>query len=129
MSECARYYGKHLTIIGQPGENDADGVITVTRGDTFATLDDTNRSWYNPAMIEVGGKKDENDKPIAQSASLRLESITFDDAGLKKGTRYLQAPVEGLSSEKIVQDAIIATYNNTATITLGDGAVLKNFGG
>lgn len=129
MSKCARYYGKHLTIIGQPGENDADGVITVTRSDTFAELDDTNRSWYNPAMIEVGGKKDENNKPIAQSASLRLESITFDDAGLKKGTRYLQAPVEGLSSKEIVQDAIIATYNNTATITLGNGTVLKNFGG
>ena len=122
MSECARYYGKHLTIIGQPGENDADGVITVTRGDTFATLDDTNRSWYNPAMIEVGGAG-------PQTASLALYNIIFDDAGLKEGTRYLQAPVTDLSSKAIVQDAIIATYNNTATITLGKGAVLKNFGG
>lgn len=129
MSECARYYGKHLTIIGQPGENDADGVITVTRGDTFATLDDTNRSWYNPAMIEVGGKTDENDELVEQSASLRLENIVLDDVGKKMGTRFLQAPVTDLSSKAIVQDAIIATYNNTATITLGNGAVLKNFGG
>ena len=111
MTKCARYYGKHLTIIGQPGENDADGVITVTRGDGFETIDDDRRSWYNPAMIEVGGKKDENDNPITQSASLRLENITFDDDGKKMGTRFLDAPVEGVSSDTIVQDAIIATYN------------------
>ena len=129
LTKCARYYGKHLTIIGQPGADDTDGVITVTRGDKFDTLDDTNRSWYNPAMIEVGGKTDENDELVEQSASLRLENIVLDDGGMKMGTRFLQAPVTDLSSEAIVQDAIIATYNNTATITLGDGAVLKNFGG
>ena len=129
LTKCARYYGKHLTIIGQPGADDTDGVITVTRGDEFDTLDDTNRSWYNPAMIEVGGKTDENDELVEQSASLRLENIVLDDVGKKIGTRFLQAPVTDLSSKAIVQDAIIATYNNTATITLGDGAVLKNFGG
>ncbi len=123
MTECARYYGKHLTIIGQPGENDADGVITVTRGDTFATLDDANRSWYNPAMIEVGGT------PGAQDASLWLENIVLDDGGKKMGEKFLQAGKGTGNNTQIVQDAIIATYNNTATITLGNGAVLKNFGG
>lgn len=129
MSECARYYGKHLTIIGQPGENDADGVITVTRGDKFDTLEDTNRSWYNPAMIEVGGKTDENDELVEQSASLRLENIVLDDGGKKMGEKFLQAGKGTGDNTQIVQDAIIATYNNTATITLGNGAVLKNFGG
>lgn len=63
------------------------------------------------------------------NSSLTLENIIFDDAGRHEGSLFMQAPVSDISSDTIVQDAIVATYNNTATITLGDGAVLKNFGG
>ena len=118
-TKCARYYSKSLTI-----KSDEDAIYTITRGDNFETIADSARSWYNPAMIEVCGT------PGKQDASLRLENIVLDDAGKKAGTNFNQATTDGSGGNTaLVQDAIIATYNNTATITLGDGAVLKNFGG
>ena len=135
MEKCARYYGKDLTITSGDG-----GPYTVTRGEDFAQIQDAARSTYNPAMIEV----DSTDGP--DTASLTLTNIIFDDAGKQGGKAgeddsiyFIQADSEGdgntvfgsmnISHGDIVQDAIIATYNNVGTITLGDGAVLKNFGG
>lgn len=128
MTECARYYGKDLTITSGEG-----GPYTVTRSDEFDMLSDNARSWYNPAMIEVGS----TDGP--GTASLTLTNITFDDDGKKEGEYFIQADSEGdgntifgeetIGHLEIVQDAIIATYNGTGTITLGEGTVLKNFGG
>ena len=118
INDCARYYSKHLTIKSTEGNR-----FTVTRGTEFKTLDDTERKWYNPAMIEVGGT------PGSQDASLRLENITLDDNGLRNGSRFVQAGFDTGDNTNVVQDAMIATYNNTATITLGNGAILKNFGG
>ena len=43
MTESARFYDKDLIIDGQGH--------TVTRGNDFETINDTARSWYNPAMI------------------------------------------------------------------------------
>lgn len=128
MTECARYYGKDLTITSGEG-----GPYTVTRSDEFDILPDTARSWYNPAMIEVGSTEGRG------TASLTLTNITFDDDGKKEGEYFIQADSEGdgetvfgketIGHGKIVQDAIIATYNGTGTITLGEGTVLKNYGG
>lgn len=129
MTESARFWNKNLTITSY-----GDETFTVTRGDfTQGSAHDSARAWYNPAMIEVGGTDYELE------SSLWLENIIFDDAGLTKGTYYVQAESDGdgksyvgktvVSNTDIVQDAIIATYNNTATITLGNGTVLKNFGG
>ena len=50
--ECARFYNKNVTIVGEGAT-----VPVVSSGDIFATQSDTARSWYNPAMIEVGGTK------------------------------------------------------------------------
>lgn len=128
MTECARYYGKDLTITSGEG-----GPYTVTRSDEFDILPDTARSWYNPAMIEVGSTEGRG------TASLTLTNITFDDDGKKEGEYFIQADSEGdgetvfgketIGHLEIVQDAIIATYNGTGTITLGEGTVLKNYGG
>lgn len=128
MEKCARYYGKDLTITSGEG-----GPYTVTRGDTFDALPDTARVWYNPAMIEVGSTTGPG------TASLTLSNITFDDAGKKVGEYFIQADSEAdgntifgnetIGNLEIVQDAIIATYNGTGTITLGEGATLKNYGG
>ena len=70
---------------------------------------------------------------------MTLTNITFDDDGKKEGEYFIQADSEGdgetvfgketIGHGKIVQDAIIATYNGTGTITLGEGTVLKNYGG
>lgn len=119
MTDCARFYSKSLTITSGEG-----GPYTVTRSEGFATQNDIARSWYNPAMVEVqttGG----------EGAGLTLTNIIFDDDGKKEGTVFAQAVSDGsIDNKTCVQDAIIASNATVpTTITLGDGAVLRNFGG
>ena len=126
---CARFYNHDVTITSL-----GDAAVTVTRGEEFATQLDNARSWYNPALIEIGGAV--TGEPVA---SLRLENIVLDDAGLCMGKYFTQADSEGdgktlvdkteVSNSIIVQDAMIATYNGTGKIIMGEGAVLRNFGG
>ncbi len=123
----ARYWNKHLTITSGDG-----GPYTITRGNEVTAIQDPARGGYNGALLEVGGSS-------VDAASLTLIDITFDDQGKKMGEYFIQADSEGdgethfgsedISNGAIVQDGIIATYNGTATIVLGNGAVLKNFGG
>ena len=71
--------------------------------------------------------------------SLILTHIILDDMGKYEGEYFVQADSEGdgettvsrseVPNTSIVQDAIIATYNGMGTITLGDGAELRNYGG
>lgn len=124
MTSCARFYNKSLTITSL-----GDATCTITRGDNFAQQQDNARSWYNPAMVEVQTTSD-------VGAGLTLTNIIFDDAGKKEGTVFAQAVSDGsvgaASNDNLVyvQDAIIASNATvTTTITLGDGAVLRNFGG
>ena len=144
MTESARFWNKHLTITSI----DPEHPVTLTRGETVEVVHDPARNNYNPAMLEVGGSS------FTQEASLTLTDIILDDAGLRGGdastdeeednTYFIQAASKStedadygktefgtmvISNTDIVQDAMIATYNNTATITLGAGAVLKNYGG
>lgn len=123
-TECARITDeaevhKNTTINGNGN--------TITRGEGFKTIQDTARSTYNPAMIEVTA-------PKGKGASLTLENITLNDAGKYEGKIFAQAS-DGEDKSKnssIVQDAIVAAYGTdtaTAEIILGEGAVLKNFGG
>ena len=128
MTQCARFYGKHLTITSGEG-----GPYTLTRGDDFGTQQDSARSTYNPALIEVDSTNGPN------TASLKLSNIILDDDGKHEGSYFVQADSEGdghttvgeqeISNTDIVQDGIIATYNGVGTITLGEGTVLKNYGG
>lgn len=125
MTKCARFYSKSLTIT-----SDENGPYTVTRGNSFTKQHDHARNWYNPAMIEV---QTSDDKP----AGLTLTKIILDDAGKHEGTVFAQAVSDdstGTSDTNgntaYVQDAIIASNATVpSTITLGDGAVLRNFGG
>ena len=125
MTKCARFYSKSLTITSL-----GDATYTITRGDNFAQQQDNARSTYNPAMIEV---QTNGDKP----AGLTLTNIILDDAGKHEGTVFAQAVSDdgtGTSDTSqnavYVQDAIIASNATVpSTITLGDGAVLCNFGG
>ena len=120
MTKCARYYDKDLTITSL----DPNNPVTISRGTEFDPQSDHARSWYNPAMIEVQTR---DDKP----AGLTLTDIIFDDAGKKEGTVFAQAVSDGsIDNKTCVQDAIIASNATVpTTITLGDGAVLRNFGG
>ncbi len=124
LTNSACFWGKSLTITS--GEN---GPYTVTRGENVATVNDSARGDYNGAMLEVNG----------DNASLTLMDIVFDDAGRYEGQYFFQAESnnggsttvgkEQIANTKIVQDAIVATYNSTASIVLDNGAVLRNFGG
>ena len=101
---------------------------TVTRGDSFDALSDPARSQYNPAMIEVQTHIGD------EGAGLTLTNIIFDDDGKKEGAVFAQAVSDDgtgtVHNTDYVQDAIIASNATVpTTITLGDGAVLRNFGG
>lgn len=123
MTKCARYYDKDLTITSL----DPNNPVTISRGTEFDPQSDHARSWYNPAMVEVqttGG----------EGAGLTLTNIIFDDAGKKEGAVFAQAVSDDgtgtVHNTDYVQDAIIASNATVpSTITLGEGAVLRNFGG
>ena len=120
MDQCARFYDKSLTITSGEG-----GPYTVTRSADFKQQSDTARSWYNPAMIEVQSLS-------ASSVGLTLSNVILDDAGMHEGTVFAQAVSgDGNADNTIfVQDAIIASNATVpCTVTLGEGAVLRNFGG
>lgn len=120
MDQCARFYDKSLTITSGDG-----GPYTVTRSADFNRQSDTARSGYNPAMIEVQSSS-------ASSVGLTLSNIILDDAGMHEGTVFAQAVSgDGNADNTIfVQDAIIASNATVpCTVTLGSGAVLRNFGG
>ena len=125
MTKCARYYDKDLTITSL----DPNNPVTISRGTEFDSQSDHARSWYNPAMVEV-------QTTGSEGAGLTLTNIIFDDDGKKEGTVFAQAVSDGsvgaTSNDNLVyvQDAIIASNATVpTTITLGDGAVLRNFGG
>ena len=118
MTESVRFWDKHLKITS--GEGDP---YTITR-DAIATESDTARGSYNPAMIEV--------QTLHSSASLTLTNIILDDNGNHAGTVFAQAVSgeEPGDNTVYVQDAIVASNaTEDCTITLGKGAVLRNFGG
>lgn len=128
MHKCARFYDKSLTITSGVG-----GPYTLSRSTGFDTLSDPARTWYNPALIEVG-----NTSEGTIPTQLTLTNIVLDDSFAHEGKYFIQAASKGggthfgsmdLDNLDIVQDAMIATYAPSATINLGDGAILKDFGG
>lgn len=120
MDQCARFYDKRLKITSGEG-----GPFTITRSADFKQQSDTARSGYNPAMIEVQSSS-------ASFVGLTLSNIVLDDAGMHEGTVFAQAVSGGGNADNtiFVQDAIIASNATVpCTVTLGSGAVLRNFGG
>ncbi|MBS5590068.1 S-layer homology domain-containing protein [Muriventricola aceti] len=121
MTTCARFYNKSLTITSGEG-----GPYTLTRGENFETIQDNARSTYNPAIIEV--QANSGNAPYG----LTLENIVLNDGGKHEGTVFAQA-ISGSSNSgntKYAQDAIVSSNATIpCTITLGEGAVLQNFGG
>ena len=150
VHETARYFDKHLTIT-----SDGATPVTVTRSEDFKQIQDTARSTYNGALIEAGSDATGVVKASLTLKNIILddagihETNTFDKdgkqiayftqaSGSDGNTKYLisenkehpdQNVYATISNQAIVQDAMVATYNGTANITLGDGAMLKNFGG
>ena len=139
LSSMVSIWEKDIILASDPKsmEENSGESFTISREENFQPRQDNRRSTYNPAMIEVGGKTNQG-----IVASLRLENIQLDDECISASDNdnkyFIQAigsastdfgDLTGISNTQIVQDAMIASYNGTATITLGNGAVLKNYGG
>lgn len=118
LSSCIRV-AKEITI-----RSEGANKYSITRADNFKTASDNNRSWYNPAMFEIGG---------TGSFTVQLENIILDDANKSEGTEYKKQGM-GNSGEdttknlQIVQDAIIAIYNPDTKINMINTDLL-NFAG
>lgn len=128
LDRVARIINKNLTITSA----NSDAPVTLTRSETFAEAGDTQRGSYNPPMIEVLVYGNSSLAP----SSVRLENIILDDQMKYTGTVFQQAQ-NGQTEDKynthFVQEAMIAAHGlsstSTATITLGEGAILQNYGG
>ena len=121
VTECIQVGNKNVTITSV-GENP----YTLMRGDNFGQKADNGRSWYNPAMIEV--------TTTGEDSSVTLKNIILDDCGKYEGTIFTQASsAEGHGDNtQCVQDAIVTAYGlseDSAQIILGEGTVLRNYGG
>lgn len=118
---CARYYDNSVTIMSL-----GNTPYRVSRGAGFAIQPEFVGSvsrWYNPAMLEIGG----DITPAGHKISLTLENIIFDDKFLHEGTVFNYRT--STNTNTYVQDAIVASYSPNATIVLGKGTELWNYGG
>lgn len=145
----AKVWEKHITIESY-GRSDG-GAWTITRSKDFSPTNDTRRSGYNGAMIEVGAEHPSGEGEDF-AARLTLKNIVLDDNGIHAGTYFIQAigntdtpfiptvTVSGTShimkgatgsynNNDIVQDAIVASYDGTGEIVLDEGSSLRNYGG
>ena len=155
MTDTARFWdGKDITITSDPEslpENQT--AFTISRAETgFHAVQDDARGGYNPAMIEVGnganltmtnlilddgGFAAYTDPSNPNDGTVKGQTPYFTQVDASRGGNSDDQPQPGgtmigeedVSNHKIVQDAIIATYDSNSTITLGAGAVLENFGG
>ena len=128
ITKNARITDKHLTFTSAEGKT-----YTLTRGADFESTSDNHQSYYNPGFIEVttnGSEASEN------ASSVTLTNIILDDEGIHEGTYFAQTNVNvtGETNGNLdhVQDSIITAHgleNRAVHIILGNGAVLKDFGG
>lgn len=125
INELARITDKHLTITSV----DPAHPVTLTRGSVQGA--DNNQSHYNSAMIEVTTVASEDSD---NASSVTLTGIILDDAGGYDGTYFAQTNTSSISESNLdfVQDSMVTAHgkgNRAVNIVLGDGAVLKNYGG
>jgi uncharacterized repeat protein (TIGR02543 family) len=125
LKNAARYYDNNVTITSLDSTP-----CKVTRKEGVSQLPEFVGGvtrYYNPAMVEIEGVGTSGNPAI----SLTLSTIIFDDAYLHEehpsGSifKYRNAA----DSSRCVQSAIVASHSPYATIILGSGAELRNFGG
>lgn len=124
--------------------------------DSVDPVQDMARGGYNPALIEVGNSASltleniilddghimaytyKGNAPYASAGKPVFVQVDASRGGNKDDDDpdnddltpgSTMVGTTDVSNFEIVQDAIIATYSGDATITLGNGAVLQNYGG
>lgn len=124
--------------------------------DSVDPVQDMARGGYNPALIEVGNSASltleniilddghfmaytyKGNAPYATAANPVFVQVDASRGGNKDDDDpdnddltpgFTMVGITDVSNFEIVQDAIIATYSGDAIITLGNGAVLQNYGG
>ena len=121
VTRTARFRGVNVILMSD------EGTALVSRGSGFETACDDLRGAYNPAMIELGALQGAS----GESASLSLDNVILDDAGLHEGSEFLAQstdPAEKVNNLERVQDAVIAVYGGSR-LTIDPGSELRNFGG
>lgn len=159
MSECARFWTGNITITSAPDAATPYTIFRgqdlshIDENESVDPVQDMARGGYNPALIEVGnaasltlenivlddrhimaytyegeGAYTDEDNPVfVQVDASRGGNVGDENPDNDPGSTTVGKT--NVSNFEIVQDAIIATYSGDATITLGDGAVLQNYGG
>lgn len=125
VNELARITDKHLTIASA----DPEKPVTLTRGNVQGA--DNNQSHYNSAMIEVTTNGSEDS---SNASSVTLTNIVLTDDGKHDGTYFAQTNNTTISQSNLdfVQDSMVTAHgkeNRAVNIILGEGAVLKDYGG
>lgn len=128
INELVRVTDKHLTITSL----DEEEPVTLIRGSEI-TGSDPHQSHYHSAMIEVTTNKEEDSD---YASSVTLTHIVLTDEGRHNGTYFAQTntsiPGNNEGNLAFVQDSMVTAHgksNRAVYITLGDGAVLKDYGG
>ena len=125
VNTLARVTDKHVTVTSV----NPDNPVTLTRGSVQGA--DNNQSHYNSAMIEVTTFASEDSD---NASSVTLTDIILDDAGKHNGTYFAQTNSRSISESNLdfVQDSMVTAHgkgNRAVNIILGEGAVLKDYGG
>lgn len=125
VNTLARVTDKHVTVTSV----NPDNPVTLTRGSVKGA--DNNQSHYNSAMIEVTTFASEDSD---NASSVTLTDIILDDAGKHNGTYFAQTNSRSISESNLdfVQDSMVTAHgkgNRAVNIILGEGAVLKDYGG
>lgn len=128
INELARVTDKHLTVTSL----DEEAPVTLTRGSEVKGAD-PHQSHYYSAMIEVTTNQEEDSD---SASSVTLAHIILTDEGRHNGTYFAQTntsiPGNSEGNLAFVQDSMVTAHgksNRAVYITLGDGAVLKDYGG
>ena len=152
LTTSVRYWeGKDITFTSAPDSlPDSQTAFTISRAETgFIPVSDETRGGYNGAMFEVGNGANLTLTNLVLDDGGYAAYTTNSTEGTTSGTPYFvqvdasrsgnpegelqpgSTTVDGseVSNHLIVQDAIIASYDSNSTITLGEGAVLQNYGG
>lgn len=110
---------KDITI-----KSEGSNKFKITRNVGFKPKSDVERSWYNPAMIEIAG---------SGNIDFKMENIILDDANRSEGTEYraqghVSDAMDTSNNLNVVQDAILAIYNKASNVSLVNVDLL-NFAG